>query len=131
MPFSVEAATAGIKEYCEQDFTLDPEASSDDEFQQDVPEGVSTYNFVDDGANLRIKMGATFAADQSKCVGKPAKFSTKGDECIRKLTGIVNGCDTQTTTRKIGGVLLDNTAHGCVEWSIFGSCTSNTDCVTI
>ena len=125
----LQEATKAIAEYCAEDNTLDPSVTvtADGSNPTKLPPGISFDNFMARG-NLRIHMQAAYAQDQTGCVGKRAAFSTKGDECIRKLTDLVNSCDTQTTTEKMGGVLVDNTSHGCVQWTIFGSCTTNSGC---
>jgi hypothetical protein len=127
--FTVQEAAQAIAQYCAIDNTLDPSitVTADGSNPTKLPPGISFDNFLT-GENLRINMQAMYAPDQTGCLAKRAAFSTKGDECVRKLTDLVNNCNTHTTTQKMGGVLVDNTSHGCVRWSIFGSCTSNSGC---
>jgi len=120
MAFSLQQANDAIKDYCGQDLTLDPNAPASSGFSQFITPGMSYDNFYpNDGGSLLIRMNATFPADQFGCAPKKA-FSTEGAECVRKLTGLINSCDTQSITAKNGGILVDYTDHGCVQWSIFG-----------
>ncbi|KAK4505848.1 hypothetical protein PRZ48_003813 [Zasmidium cellare] len=110
-----EDAVAAIEHFCGRDQTLDPDFNAGGHFYQTPPEGASWDTYVAQG--YAIKMEADFGdlGFQTGCLpGK--KFETKGEECKRKLTTVIEQCPLSD-----GGQLSDNTLNGCVLWSIYGN----------
>ena len=95
VPFTLQEGMNAINDYCGMDLTLDPNFQAPTGFSHFPPKGSSYDNFVKGLDNIVIRMNATFAADQNGCPPKKA-FSTKGSECVRKLTGVLNGCRLST-----------------------------------
>ncbi|KAF2005447.1 hypothetical protein P154DRAFT_559961 [Amniculicola lignicola CBS 123094] len=114
-------AERAIDAYCNEDLTLDLNYQSDGQFHEKPPKGVSNWNFID-GIDYRIHMTAMFVngTTEDNCWTK-RPYSTKGEECKRKLRKAMSNCDG----RAIAG-LRDKTPNGCTQWIIAGSVTSNT-----
>lgn len=85
-------AVKAINQYCGMDMTLDPNFQRGNNFYQSPPKGLSWDMYIADG--YAIKMEADFGdlGFQNGCLpGK--KFSTKGEECVRKLTTVIDHCE--------------------------------------
>lgn len=84
-------AVAAIDQYCNQDFSLDPNFQETRAFYQTPPDGVSyDYYYPPSVPGYVVEMRATFA-DEEGCGGK-RKFRTRGEECRRALGEVVEGC---------------------------------------
>ncbi|CAK1360712.1 unnamed protein product [Cercospora beticola] len=116
LPMKRDDALKAINAYCDRDLSLDPAFNPGDQFFQEPPDGASWDLFMEGLDGYVIKMDAKFGdgGQQTGCLpGK--RFSTKGEECKRKLTNVVDACGEE------GGIQFDNTQNGCVMWSIYGS----------
>lgn len=107
------AMDAGIFDYCNMSLSLDPNYKSDGGFHQDVPEGESYDNFVQDYLVVRTRTQFSDQA-QTGCAAS-REFNTMGDECRRRLNAVKQKCGNG------GGGLTSNTVDGCVLWTIWGS----------
>ncbi|PPJ50097.1 hypothetical protein CBER1_05048 [Cercospora berteroae] len=116
LPMKRDDALKAINAHCDRDLSLDPAFNPGDQFFQEPPDGASWDLFTEGLDGYVIKMDAQFCdgGQQTGCLpGK--RVSTKGDECKRKLTNVVDACGEE------GGIQFDNTQNGCVMWSIYGS----------
>lgn len=106
----------GIEDYCSRDLELWPDlragVGQQQKFLSETPRGASVNNHVEGGVVVRAQ--AKFDRQgQIDCL--PSKpFSTKGEECRRKLHVIKDRRGGK------GGTLSENGANGCVSWTVFG-----------
>ena len=100
-------ALDAIDDFCSKDLLADPKARvKDTGFSQDGtwPQGVAK------GGKNGISIDVSFESDTcDKDTPKAEKFKTGGPECKRKLSDLVlDGCDTTTRQKKMGGSLLES-----------------------
>jgi hypothetical protein len=138
--------TNAVNQWCGEDNVLIPGTYTG--FQQSPPKGESwdTWPRPDKNGNLGpnlVRSQAYF--DNSTAPGAPPstcspekKYSTKGDECKRKANAILSTCMYSFPDCGVscnanccagngqGGILKDDTANGCVTWSVFGQSNAAT-----
>jgi hypothetical protein len=88
------SAFDAIQKYCNSDQTLDPNAAVPTGFSQSNPPGTSSDN-VPEGDHKVVRMEALFRdtdADGLQCTQPKKAFSTKGDDCTRRLQTIIDNC---------------------------------------
>lgn len=107
------AAEGGIKKYCDDSFTLDPNYKPDRNFHQFGAPGTSKDSFPADG--IAARMWTFFDGEMTTGCLDGKKFDTKGDECRRKMGAIQEKCGEQ------GGVLSSNNLDGCTIWSLYAT----------
>jgi len=88
-------AVAAINDYCSKDLYLDPSFEDDGSFYQTPQDGMSYDDYTQGLNGYVIETKAFFNSQyQDDCL--PAKrFGTQGDECKRKLTAVLNNCETR------------------------------------
>lgn len=88
---NVADATAAMKEYCGKNLILDPAFDQTTFIQDPTIQQGQSYDNYNVPADYRIRMVNQFQSWTTGC-GANHKYSTKGDECIRKMTAIINKC---------------------------------------
>ncbi|TPX26907.1 hypothetical protein DIZ76_012371 [Coccidioides immitis] len=108
-----------IDHICGEKIKVDPDFKVDLHNFHQKAEGSGQAAYTSFG-QIVVRFQASFNGgfDDKDCPKGKLHFIQR-EECVRKMKVLIDSCDTGTTTKKRGGLLLDKTAHGCVRWTLY------------
>ncbi|KAG9673493.1 hypothetical protein KCU99_g4888, partial [Aureobasidium melanogenum] len=128
-PFTVDQATDAINQFCSDTLAQVTMPMQPEPFVQDPLVDVSTYpqrSYAYDGTIITIMAAFTdtLGIDAGEGCGPDINFDVVdySGRCSQVLQEAVNNCETDTTTQKLGGSLIEHESeNGCVMWQIWAS----------
>ncbi|KAH0026765.1 hypothetical protein KCU78_g4248, partial [Aureobasidium melanogenum] len=128
-PFTVDQATDAINQFCSDTLAQVTMPMQPEPFVQDPLVDVSTYpqrSYAYDGTIITIMAALTdtLGIDAGEGCGPDIDFDVVdyGGRCSQVLQEAVNNCETDMTTQKLGGSLIEHESeNGCVMWQIWAS----------